>query len=73
MDAAQHAVTLTGRDDPDADTRARFRADPAAINSLLRGRVGGDSIVASLRRLDESKYLLVSRGFRWIQERPFNR
>jgi hypothetical protein len=33
----------------------------------------GDTLRASLRRLDDSKMLLTSRGFRWVNEYPFNR
>jgi hypothetical protein len=39
---------------------------------VLRGRLGADSIVARLRRVDETKFLLVQRGFHWTQEKPFN-
>lgn len=31
------------------------------------------SLVVKLRRVDLSKFLLMNRGFRWINERPFNR
>lgn len=33
----------------------------------------GDSQVIKLKRIDPSKFLLVNRGFHWINERPFNR
>ncbi len=33
----------------------------------------GDSLEVRLRRFDESMFLLQNRGFRWIQEQPFNR
>jgi hypothetical protein len=33
----------------------------------------GDSLVIKLRRIDPSKFLLMNRGFHWINERPFNR
>ncbi len=72
MDAAQHAVTLTGRDTPAQQLVLSFE-EPGGDQLVLRARVDGDSIVARLHRLDDSKYLLVSRGFSWIQERPFNR
>jgi hypothetical protein len=40
---------------------------------VLRGRIGADSIVATLQRVDETRFLLVSRGYHWVQEQPFNR
>ena len=36
----------------------------------LRGRWGSDSIGVQLRRVDESKFLLLNRGFHWIQSYP---
>ncbi len=32
-----------------------------------------DSQIIKLKRIDPSKFLLVNRGFHWINERPFNR
>ncbi len=39
----------------------------------LRGQWGSDSIDVQLSRVDESKFLLLSRGFHWIQSYPFFR
>ena len=46
---------------------------PDADHVRLEGKLGGDSLTVRLRRLDPSKYLLLSRGFHWISELPFNR
>jgi len=32
-----------------------------------------DDLAVKLRKSDPSKFLLVNRGFHWINERPFNR
>jgi hypothetical protein len=40
---------------------------------VLSGKFGADSLVMRLRRLDENKFLLMNRGYHWIQEQPFNR
>jgi hypothetical protein len=72
VDATQHALTLTDRAAPTQILALTFE-EQGAGQLVLRGRVDGDAIVATLRRIDESKYLLLSRGFSWIQERPFNR
>jgi uncharacterized membrane protein YphA (DoxX/SURF4 family) len=39
----------------------------------LWGHLGNRRIVASLQRVDASKFLLLHRGFHWISEHPFNR
>ncbi len=33
----------------------------------------GDTLRFTLRRFDETTFLLTSRGFRWVNEFPFNR
>lgn len=40
---------------------------------VMEGTMDGKKIQARLHQLDMSKFLLVSRGFHWINERPFNR
>ena len=72
VDHAKRSMTLTDRDSPGNVIVIGFE-DPGGGQLVLRGHVGGYAIGATLRRFDESKYLLVSRGFNWIQERPLNR
>ncbi|MEC5144033.1 hypothetical protein [Chitinophaga sp. 212800010-3] len=40
---------------------------------LLSGQVGADSVKITLKKKDPKEYLLISRGFHWINEYPFNR
>ena len=40
---------------------------------ILEGQLGGHRLNAKLRRVDESKFLLTSRGFHWINEYPMVR
>jgi hypothetical protein len=40
---------------------------------VLNGRFEGKEIVATLRKGDEQTFLLISRGFHWINDEPFNR
>ncbi|HEY9258857.1 DoxX family protein [Chitinophaga sp.] len=40
---------------------------------LLHGVIGKDSIHLRLKRKDPNDYLLISRGFHWINEYPMNR
>ena len=40
---------------------------------LLGGDMDGHKVRFDLRRVDHTKMQLLSRGFSWVQERPFNR
>ena len=40
---------------------------------MLDGNMNGHQLQMQLQLFDREKLLLVSRGFHWIQERPFNR
>jgi hypothetical protein len=46
---------------------------PANDGLALSGQWESDSISVQLRRVDESKFLLLNRGFHWIQSYPFFR
>jgi hypothetical protein len=64
-DATKNSVKLTGP----ADAGLYTYAKPDDNHVLLTG----DALKITLRRIDASKFLLVDRGFHWINERPFNR
>ena len=40
---------------------------------LLSGTLGGDSLYVRLNKIDHQELLLISRGFNWVNEFPFNR
>jgi hypothetical protein len=46
---------------------------PAPTQLILDGTVDGRNLHMQLGLHDLSKFLLVSRGFHWVQEAPFNR
>jgi hypothetical protein len=46
---------------------------PDAQTLLLNGVVDGKKITATLHKNNERTFLLTTRGFHWINERPFNR
>ena len=72
VDSVKHELALTGRfDQKVARTWAYTKPDPNHL--VLTGMLGSDSIVTRLRRLDENRFLLINRGFHWVQELPFNR
>jgi hypothetical protein len=46
---------------------------PDSEHLILEGTLDGRRIRMETRLFDRNNFLLVSRGFNWIQERPFNR
>ncbi len=71
-DAKKNSLTFSG--DPDKSKKSVFtysRPDPEHV--VLQGTFINDPLVIKLKRMDPSKFLLVNRGFHWINERPFNK
>jgi uncharacterized membrane protein YphA (DoxX/SURF4 family) len=71
IDAAKKTISLTKRDD------AKWKADltfnhPVPDQMTVEGQYDGQKLAVKLHRSD-SKYLLNTRGFHWINESPFNR
>jgi len=64
-DVSTNALDLTGPADGGHYTWTKPDADHVVLK--------GDKLTIKLRRIDASKFLLVDRGFHWINERPFNR
>jgi len=65
------AKTLTLRR-PGTLTRLNFdRPDPTHLS--INGEIDGRNIRVALHLFDQSNFLLLNRGFNWIQEYPFNR
>lgn len=80
IDEAAHTMTFTP--DPSAPRGpSRPPAGPATMTYVrldadhleLAGKVDGQDLRVRLERFDVDKMLLVSRGFHWINEEPFNR
>ena len=72
LDEAKKSFTLTRRGD--ANWKAAFSYRDAGKDVLLlEGQFDGHKVTATLHREDESKFLLTSRGFHWINEYPFQR
>ena len=56
------------------DIEANFNVRrPAPSQLLLDGIMDGHKVHMQLHLVDRDKFLLVTRGFHWIQEYPFNR
>jgi hypothetical protein len=68
----QNTLELKRYDDPNWQATLTYR-EPEPERLTLQGVFDGRAIRVKLRRVDESKFQLVSRGFHWISEYPFNR
>lgn len=58
----------------DKNWKATFAIErPAPEQLILDGAMDGHQIHLQMRLFDRNKFLLINRGFHWIQENPFNR
>lgn len=71
LDEAAGTLTILTRGDPQPSVMKFRMASPGVIE--LDGTFQGAKITTRLRRDDEYKPLLTTRGFHWINEYPLNR
>ena len=72
LDQEKRTLTLRKRDDPGWNTVLTYeQVSPEVIK--LGGTLNGSELTARLHRSEERKFLLIDRGFHWINEFPFNR
>jgi hypothetical protein len=72
IDTQKMAIALTSR--KDKNSVALMNYSRLASNQLkLDGTLNGHKVQMQLKREDETKFMLRSRGFHWVQEYPFNR
>jgi hypothetical protein len=70
LDPGPHMYTLCC--DPEWKAAISFKqVEPEVL--ALEGTVNGKQIRGRFRRMDDSRFPLLSRGFHWINEWPFNR
>ena len=68
------ANTLRLTKGADKNWKAAFAfTRPDADTLSLDGTMDGHHIQATLHRVDHTRFQLLSRGFHWISEAPFNR
>jgi hypothetical protein len=71
-DSSTHVTTFT----PYPDTLNRLVGSyvfPDSSHLVIRARTGSDSVEIAFTRRREDSYLLVKRGFRWVNEFPYFR
>jgi hypothetical protein len=71
IDTSAKTVTLT-RSNPTVPFRFSYE-QPSPELLVLKGSIDGHTMQMEARLFDRSNFLLVSRGFHWVQEYPFNR
>lgn len=69
-DAVKKSVTLTGEDSKTPDGVLTY-SEPDAEHLELRGNFKNQPVAVEMRKIDTAKFMLVSRGFHWIQEHPY--
>lgn len=72
MDQEKRTLTLRKREDPNWQTVLTYQQENPEVITLT-GELDGSRLTARLRRAEEPQFLLTNRGFRWINEVPFNR
>ena len=70
-DSQRGTLSVSERDAP---TRTgRLTAREAGGQLQLEGELAGHTLSVRARRIEESEFLLLRRGFHWVSEEPFNR
>jgi hypothetical protein len=72
LDQEKRTLTLRKREDPSWNTVLTYEQVSAEVLTLT-GALNGSEMTARLRRSEERKFLLIDRGFHWVNEFPFNR
>jgi len=66
------SLTLTKLSGPKSSARLTYECqEPDALD--LRGLMDGKPMVVTLKRVPVRRYELMTRGFHWVQELPYNR
>jgi hypothetical protein len=72
IDTSQNTLTLTKGNDKAWKANLHFQR-PAQDQLVVDGDMDGRKVHMQLQLFDRNKFLLVNRGYHWIQEFPFNR
>jgi hypothetical protein len=72
VDSSAASLTLKRNNDSGGESRLSIQR-PAQDLLILEGQLEGHAIRLRMSLLDRNSFLLVNRGFNWVQEYPFNR
>jgi hypothetical protein len=72
LDVEKKSMVLTSMTG-DGKSATFVYARPAPDHLALRGTLAGDDVEIALKKLEVSELPLVTRGFHWVSEYPFNR
>jgi len=72
LDAARHELSLARREEPTKKYTLIY-TQPEAGTLVVHGSIEGQNVNAVLHRIESPRFLLLDRGFHWINEYPFNR
>jgi hypothetical protein len=67
-----NSIVMSKRNDKKWNATLIYKR-PSSDRLKLDGKMDGHTVSMDLSRFDRNQFLLVSRGFHWIQEAPFNR
>lgn len=73
LDPVKHTLALTRRGDEKGWKAGFSYQQPEPRLLMLDGTFDGKQVRAKLRQVDPKKFLLMTRGFHWVNEYPFNR
>lgn len=71
-DSVMGVVTLYSYADTSRKSLLHYERLPGG-GLYLKGELWGDSVRVRLNRFDERRFRLISRGYHWVNEYPFNR
>ena len=71
VDTAKHTAIVFSVKDTLSKANFKYFVDTTSLT--LIGKMKNDSVYINFKRFDEKNFLLMNRGFHWINERPFNR
>jgi hypothetical protein len=72
INSTDNSIAVTKGSDKSWKANFHFQR-PAQSQLTLDGEMDGHKIQMQLQLIDREKFLLVNRGFHWVQEFPFNR
>ncbi len=64
---------ITMKNGASGSVPGELNCELSGVQLTITGQLGGKPLIAKLRRAETNDFLLMKRGFRWINERPYNR